>query len=54
MNFQAKGYDEMQFNEDLAELERLLDKIKKLQGEIAEKQGSAQASITSTKDNTGN
>jgi hypothetical protein len=32
----AKGYDETKFDEDLAELERLMDKIKKLRGETAE------------------
>jgi hypothetical protein len=33
----AKGYDERQFNEDLAELERLVDEIKGLQAENAGK-----------------
>ena len=32
----AKGYDERQFNDDLAELERLVDEIKKLQAQTAE------------------
>jgi hypothetical protein len=32
----AKGYDEHQFNEDLAELERLVDEIKKLQAQRTE------------------
>ena len=32
----AKGYDEHQFNEDLAEVERLVDEIKKLQAQRAE------------------
>jgi hypothetical protein len=33
----ARGFDERQFNEDLAELERLVDEIKKLQAQRAEK-----------------
>ena len=32
----AKGYDEHQFNEDLAEVERLVDEIKKLQAQRVE------------------
>ena len=40
--------------EDLAELEKLMDEIKKTQAEIAEKQGSTEASLTSTDDSTGN
>ena len=33
----VKGFDERQFNEDLAELERLVDEIKKLQAQRVEK-----------------
>jgi len=54
VNFQAKEYDETQFNEDLAEFRRLTDEIKKLDAPISEKQGSAEASLTSTDDSTGN
>ena len=32
----AKGYDEHQFNEDLAEVERLVDEIKKIQAQRVE------------------
>ncbi len=32
----AKGYDEHQFNEDLAEVERLVDEVKKLQAQRSE------------------
>src|SRR5208283_5226104 len=46
----AKGYDETQFDQDLAELEKLMDEIKKTQAEIAEKRGSTEASLTSTDD----
>jgi len=34
----AKGFDETKFNEDLAECERLMDEIKELHAEHAEKQ----------------
>ena len=50
----AKGYDERQIDEDLAELEKLMDEIKKTQAEIAEKKGSSEASLTSSEDSTGN
>ena len=42
----SKRYDETQFDEDLAELERLMNEIKKPKAETAEKQGLAQASLT--------
>ena len=50
----AKGYDETKFNEDLAKLERLIDEIKVFQDDVAEKQGSAEASLASKDDSTGN
>jgi len=50
----AKGYDETKFNEDLAELERLTNEITTFHAELAEKQGSAEASLTRTNDSTGN
>ncbi len=34
----AKGYDERQFDDDLAELERLVDEIKELQAETGEQE----------------
>ncbi|MGA3110772.1 MAG: hypothetical protein ABSE15_01905 [Candidatus Bathyarchaeia archaeon] len=50
----AKGYDETQVDEDLAELERLMDEIKKVRANVAEKRGSAEARLTSKDDSTGN
>jgi len=48
----AKGYDETQFNEDIARLERLIDEIKKIQEEYAEKSDSAETSLSSPDDST--
>ena len=50
----AKGFDEIQLDQDLAELEKLMDEIKKTKADIAEKRGSAEASLTNTIDSTEN
>jgi len=50
----AKGFDEMKFNEDFAELERLIDEVKKLYAEATEKRGSVETSIAERVDNAGN
>ena len=43
----AKGYDETKFNEDLAELERLVDEIKKLQAQRVKEGDNATEERTS-------
>ena len=43
----AKGYDETKFNEDLAELERLVDEIKKLQAQSVKEGDNAAKERTS-------
>jgi hypothetical protein len=49
----SKGYDERQFDEDLDELEKLMNEIKKQQAQIAKQAGTtAQAGTENTDDST--
>lgn len=50
----AKGFDETKFNEDFAELERLMGEVKALHAKAAEKQGSAETTLASKDGNAGN